>query len=133
VLFSLDCLDDYTVLGEAILASQSNLVLLTGPLGVGKTTLTQYIAKALGSQASVSSPTYTLIHEYPTPKGLLIHIDAYRLPSLEALFELGLEDYLERAKLVVIEWGEALLEHFPEALLVTLSFTQESRVALIRH
>lgn len=110
-----------------------SLLLLAGELGAGKTTLTQALAEALGSPARVSSPSYTLIHEYPTPEGLLVHIDAYRLPSAEALFELGLEDYLERARLVVVEWGEGLLAHFPEAALLRLELTPEGRRAILEH
>lgn len=110
-------------------AREPQLIILSGPLGVGKTTLTQHIAKALGSHASVTSPTYTLIHEYPSPQGLVIHIDAYRLANADALFELGLEDYLDRAKLVIVEWGEKLLEQFPNALLVKLEFDGDHRAA----
>jgi tRNA threonylcarbamoyladenosine biosynthesis protein TsaE len=120
----------YTPLVEHLLsAPQGSLIVLTGPLGAGKTTLVQALAKKLGSDAQVSSPTYTLIHEYPTPQGTLVHIDAYRLPSTDALLALGLEDYLERSKLVVVEWGEGLLELFPEAWQVTLSFVKETRKA----
>lgn len=132
--FTLESLEDNLPLAQVIVDSSSNLVILNGPLGVGKTTLTQAIAKVLQSKAVVSSPTYTLFHEYPTPKGLLIHIDAYRLPSVEALLELGLDDYLERARLVVVEWGQGLLRYFPEALEVRLWFKGEARIAqLIKH
>lgn len=58
---------------------EGTLVLLTGPLGAGKTTLVKFIAEALGFKGEVTSPTYTLIHEYPTPRGPIVHIDAYRL------------------------------------------------------
>ena len=58
-------------------------------------------------------------------------MDAYRLPSAQALFDLGLEDYLERARLVVIEWGEGLLSSFPEAVLVKLEFVGDFRIATI--
>lgn len=120
----------YTPLVEKlVLTPQGALIVLTGPLGAGKTTLVQALAKKLGSSAQVSSPTYTLIHEYPTPQGTLVHIDAYRLPSTEALLDLGLEDYLERSKLVVVEWGEGLLKHFPDAWQVTLSFAGKNRKA----
>lgn len=129
MLFSLDGLNDYIPLAQAIIDARVSLAIFSGPLGVGKTTLTQHIAKVLGSQAQVSSPTYTLIHEYPSPQGLLVHIDAYRLPSVEALFELGLEDYLQRARLVIVEWGEGLLTSFPEAILVKLEFIGDSRIA----
>jgi tRNA threonylcarbamoyladenosine biosynthesis protein TsaE len=124
--------DAYKSLVEKILsAPQGSLIILTGPLGAGKTTLVQALAKALKSDAQVSSPTYTLIHEYPTPQGLLVHIDAYRLPSTDALLDLGLEDYLERSRLVVVEWGEGLLATYPDAWQVTLSFDSENRQAIL--
>jgi tRNA threonylcarbamoyladenosine biosynthesis protein TsaE len=134
VTFPLEHLEDYLPLAQSILDTHSDLVILSGPLGAGKTTLTQVIAKTLGSEATVSSPTYTLIHEYPTTQGLLVHIDAYRLPAVEALLELGLDDYLERARLVVVEWGAGLLKYYPEALEVRLFFLEETRKAqMITH
>ncbi len=111
------------------MAPAGTLLLLVGPLGAGKTTFTQFLGQALLSDAQTSSPTYTLIHEYPTPEGALVHVDAYRLPSAEALFGLGLEDYLDRARLVVVEWGEALLESYPEALVVRLELDDGARRA----
>ncbi len=107
------------------------LLLLVGPLGSGKTALVQALGRALGSGAQVSSPTYTLIHEYPTPEGVLVHIDAYRLGDAETLFELGLEDYLERARLTAVEWGEGLLKTFPDALVVRLSLEDDVRRAAV--
>jgi tRNA threonylcarbamoyladenosine biosynthesis protein TsaE len=125
--------DAYAALLEKLLlAPKGSLIILTGPLGAGKTTLVQALAKALRSSAQVSSPTYTLIHEYPTPQGTLVHIDAYRLPSTDALLDLGLEDYLERSKLVVVEWGEGLLKQFPDAWQIILSFDQEQRRAALQ-
>ncbi len=108
----------------APLAPVGSLIVLLGPLGAGKTTLVQALGRVLGSSAQISSPSYTLIHEYPTPEGPLVHIDAYRLGGdageADALFELGLEDYLARARLVVAEWGEGLLEAVPDAIVVRL-------------
>lgn len=106
----------------AVLASETAaalpagaLLVLTGPLGAGKTTFVRYLARALGSQADVTSPSYTLVHEYPTPAGTLAHVDAYRLPEAAALEALGLDELCQRARLTVVEWGEALLEEHPEA------------------
>lgn len=125
-------LDDTDALARQLIERlpPGSLLLLDGPLGAGKTTLVQRMARAAGSTATVTSPTYTLIHEVPTPKGLLTHVDAYRLRSPEALFELGLEDYLDRSWLVVVEWGAPLREHLPEAALLRIEPRPDgSRVA----
>jgi tRNA threonylcarbamoyladenosine biosynthesis protein TsaE len=111
---------------------QGAIVLLTGPLGVGKTSLVQQLARCLGFDGEVTSPTYTLIHEYPTPGGLLIHIDAYRLENQEDLYGLGLEDYLPVARAVLIEWGQPQV--FPNSLEIQLSFVADHRqVQLLAH
>jgi tRNA threonylcarbamoyladenosine biosynthesis protein TsaE len=109
------------------------LLLLDGPLGAGKTALVTELAQLLGSEAEVSSPTYTLIHEYPTPEGVLVHVDVYRLDGIEALLDLGLDDYLERARLVVVEWGAPLRASHPEALLVRIDRRGERRSAELIH
>lgn len=124
-------LDDTRALAQLITkrCPAGSLLLLAGPLGAGKTTLVQQLALELGSVASVSSPTYTLIHEYPTPQGWLVHCDAYRLPSALTLIDLGLDDYLARSRLVVVEWGEELLSHYPQAWLLRLSLVGDTRQA----
>jgi tRNA threonylcarbamoyladenosine biosynthesis protein TsaE len=85
-----------------------SVLILSGVMGAGKTTFVRGLAQGLGANVAVSSPTYTYIHEYPTPKGLLVHIDAYRLENPNKLWQMGLEDYLETAFAVVIEWGDGL-------------------------
>ena len=114
-----------------------SLLVLVGDLGAGKTTFVQQLAKVLESPASVSSPTYTLIHEYPSPHGLLVHIDAYRLTTGDVvtnLEHLGLDDYLDRARCVVVEWGEALQGAYPDAFAVYLELEDDVRhVTITQH
>lgn len=130
----LHSLEDTQALAQRLADSlpEGALVLLTGPMGAGKTTLVKFLAQALGFAGEVTSPTYTLIHEYPSPKGLIVHIDAYRMADQEELYSLGLEDYLPEARLVLIEWGRP--EVFPDSLEVRLTPEGDTRQAeLIRH
>jgi tRNA threonylcarbamoyladenosine biosynthesis protein TsaE len=90
------------------------VVLLIGNLGAGKTTLAKGIAEGLGAAArdEVSSPTYTLIHEYGDPVRVY-HIDLYRLDEARQAVAIGLEELFERDALVLIEWGERFPELMP--------------------
>lgn len=90
------------------------VVLLTGNLGAGKTTLTKGIAEARGavSTEEVSSPTYTLIHEYGEPVSVY-HIDLYRLDTAEEVATLGLDEIFDRDALVLVEWGQRFPQLFP--------------------
>lgn len=106
------------------------LLVLSGPLGAGKTTFVAALAEALGSDAQVSSPTYTLVHEYPTREGVLIHVDAFRLPGgVDLDAALDLDAYRARARAVVVEWGERLLATHPDAWLLELDRRGERRRA----
>ena len=91
------------------------VVLLIGQLGAGKTTLAKGIVKGLDAALpeEVSSPTFTLIHEYG-PEGRVYHVDLYRLDELRDVATLGLEDLFEREAVVLIEWGERFPEILPE-------------------
>ena len=96
------------------------IVLLIGNLGAGKTVLAKGIASGLGAAAveEVSSPTFTLIHEYGgavsgAPR--VYHIDLYRLEEAREAATLGLEEIFERDALVLIEWGERFPELMPAA------------------
>jgi len=134
ILLRLQSLKDSKNFAKSLIAqlADSKLLILKGELGAGKTTLVQFLAKELGSDAIVTSPSYTLVHEYSSPEGLIVHIDAYRLSSPDELFELGLEDYLERARLTIVEWGEGLLEFYPEAVLLEISFEDDNRIVEIK-
>lgn len=84
------------------------LVLLRGDLGAGKTTLVKGIAAAFeaAQEEDVTSPTFTLIHEYRGPRANLYHIDLYRIDTLRELETLGLDDLRSTDSILLIEWGE---------------------------
>jgi len=84
------------------------LVILRGELGAGKTTLVKGIAQGLEAAAEedVTSPTFTLVHEYRGPSATLYHIDLYRVDTLRELETLGLDDLVSDTSVLVIEWGE---------------------------
>jgi tRNA threonylcarbamoyladenosine biosynthesis protein TsaE len=84
------------------------LVLLRGDLGAGKTTLVKGIAAAFDAaeEENVTSPTFTLIHEYRGPRANLYHIDLYRIDTQRELETLGLDDLRTKDSILLIEWGE---------------------------
>ncbi len=104
------------------------LILLIGDLGAGKTTLTKGIVKGLGAAApeEVSSPTFTLIHEYGArPK--VYHVDLYRLQTLRDVASVGLEELLDQEAVVLVEWGERFPELWPECRIeVRLTWIDET-------
>jgi tRNA threonylcarbamoyladenosine biosynthesis protein TsaE len=107
---------------------RGTVILLVGEMGAGKTTLTKGIARGLGSSAEVTSPTYNLIHEYPTPNGKLIHIDAHRLERPQKLWRMGLDEYLDTARLIVIEWGLELRSELEKPVMVFISSLDNGRL-----
>ena len=93
----------------AEILSAPRVVVLRGDLGAGKTTLVKGWVAALkaGSEDDVTSPTFTLVHEYVGPKGKVYHLDLYRLETERELATLGLEEMAsEPDAVVLIEWGE---------------------------
>ena len=99
--------EDWQEIVEKILPQlKHNIFLLKGNLGAGKTTFTQFLLKSLGSEDEVSSPTYSIVNEYNTPKGKVYHFDLYRLKNIEEAYDIGIEEYLDNAFLCIIEWPE---------------------------
>lgn len=92
----------------AELLAPPKLVLLCGDLGAGKTTLVKGIAAAFeaASEEDVTSPTFTLIHEYRGPLAILYHIDLYRIDTQRELDTLALDDLRSEDSILLIEWGE---------------------------
>ena len=107
--------DETVALGEklAVELRPKAVVLLIGQLGAGKTTLVKGIVSGLGLAEAddVSSPTFTLIHEY-SPS--VYHIDLYRLDTAAQVATLGLDEIFDRPAVVLIEWGERFPELMPE-------------------
>ncbi len=134
---------DTTRLGVRIAAglAPGDLVILAGDLGAGKTFLARAIARTLGVKAEVAiaSPTFTLVQEYVTPRGVLLHADLYRLRGEDRvkteleIRRLGLADRRGEGAIVVVEWGEgyekALGGH--PSLLVTFRHVGAARAATL--
>lgn len=98
---------------------RATLVTLTGELGAGKTSFTQGLARELGVEEVVTSPTFVLMKMYDTKDSVfekLIHIDAYRLEGEKSLNPLGLDSYLENLKnLILVEWPEKVEGQLPKS------------------
>ena len=100
--------------------SPGAVVALYGELGTGKTAFTRGLAAGLGISMNVSSPTFTIVNEYPG-KTPLFHFDMYRLESEDELIEIGWDDYLERGGVCAVEWSEKVPGAFlPDAVVVKL-------------
>lgn len=114
-------------MGEAL--HKGDVVALTGELGSGKTVLSQGIAHGLGVHCgyAVTSPTFTLVNEYPGREGTLYHLDLYRLSNAVDLADVGFEEYLQAGGVMVIEWAEKIHGILPEgAFRIAFSYLDET-------
>ncbi len=114
-----------------------NVVAFTGGLGAGKTAFTRGLARGLRINARVTSPTFTIVNEYPGAGGRmpLFHFDMYRLASSDELFELGWEDYLRRRGVCAVEWSENVADALPpETVRVSIEklSDNERRITVVR-
>ena len=108
----------------AALARPGDLVLLAGDMGAGKTTFTQGFGKALGVSEQVTSPTFTLVRTY-SGRIPLLHVDAYRLDSLQEVIDLGMHELLDEGAVALIEWGDIIAPVLPTDFLeIRLEFGQ---------
>ena len=102
------------------------VVALYGDLGAGKTALVRGMARGLGIDARVSSPTFTIVNEYLGARELY-HFDMYRLGSSDELFDIGWEDYLSRGGVCAVEWSENVADAFEgDEITVRIEKTSES-------
>lgn len=106
-------------LADALDAGQ--VVAFTGDLGAGKTAFVSGMARALGVEERVTSPTFTIVNEYEGGRLPLFHFDMYRLGDADELFHIGWEDYLARGGICAVEWSENVAEAIePDAIRVSI-------------
>ena len=115
----------------------NDVILLYGDLGAGKTCFTNGLLYGLGFSSGGSSPTFTVVNEYPSePK--INHFDLYRVQSEDELFDMGFADYFDRGDINIIEWPEIAGEFVEKrkTVTVTIKFTDnddEREITIERH
>ncbi len=108
-------IDDIDAIAKDLVNSfSSKTVLFYGEMGTGKTTLIKAIAKAIGSQDDISSPTFSIVNEYVTKNSNIYHFDLYRINDEEEALNFGFEDYLYTSNWVFIEWPDKAKSLLPE-------------------
>lgn len=118
IVFESESIEQTEKLGILVgkLLSRGDFLALTGDLGAGKTAFTKGVAKGLGIDVEITSPTFTIINEYHGNDISLAHIDVYRLKNPEELENIGFYDYLQDF-VVVMEWADKVKEILPEDIL----------------
>ena len=96
------------------------VIAFEGDLGAGKTAFTRGLARGLGCDELVTSPTYTIVNEYLGGRLPLFHFDMYRLASADDLWDIGWEDYLDRGGVCAVEWSENVAEAMEQPITVTI-------------
>lgn len=94
--------------------SAGSVIALCGHLGAGKTQATKGIVSGLSSAADVTSPTFTLVHEYLDGRVPIFHFDFYRMDTPEQVLTVGWDDFLDEAGVVIVEWADLFPDLLPE-------------------
>lgn len=119
----------------AELARAGDLLLLAGDLGAGKTAFAQGFGRGLGVEDPITSPTFTLANEYQGARLRMHHLDAYRMESLDEVFDVGLPELLDDEAVVLVEWGDAIAPAVPADYLevrLTLGDGDDDRAIEVR-
>jgi tRNA threonylcarbamoyl adenosine modification protein YjeE len=128
----IDSAEQMEQLGEKLaeLLKTGDLLLLSGPLGAGKTTLARGLGRALGAEGKIQSPTFVLARTHRISAGKLVHVDAYRLSSAIELDDLDID--FEHS-IVVVEWAGDFLEGYAESYLrVDISRSSEDDTRMVQ-
>ena len=117
-------------LGQKLTAG--TVIAYEGDLGAGKTAFTRGLAKGLGANDPVTSPTYTIVNEYLGGRLPLFHFDMYRLRSADDLWDIGWDDYLDRNGVCAVEWSENVRQALEDPITIRIEKTgDESRCITI--
>lgn len=109
----------------ANLFSNSDMIILDGDLGAGKTHFVKGFAEGLHSHDLVTSPTFSIANFYETSCCTLLHIDLYRINTVEEFYDLGLTDYFDQS-ITIIEWGKKFSDCFDYYMLITFELTDNN-------
>lgn len=101
-------------------AGNERIIAFYGLMGVGKTTLIRTICRILGVKTEVTSPTFTLVNEYPSGDGPVFHFDFYRLIRISEALDFGIDEYFDSGRWCLIEWPEKVEELLPETVVKVL-------------
>ncbi len=101
--------------------------MFTGDLGAGKTTMIKQICKILGCNDDITSPTFSIVNEYEVEKGVIFHLDLYRLKDLEEALNMGIEEYLDQDVYCFIEWPAVIKPIWPlDAVQISVQILDDS-------
>lgn len=120
-------------IGEKLFAGA--VLCLNGDLGAGKTTLTKSIAKSIGIEDDITSPTFTIVNEYTDGNFPLYHFDVYRIGDSEEMYDIGFDEYINSDGVCIIEWSTLIDDILPnERLELNLTYCNQGRnIELIPH
>lgn len=123
-------LADLPTVAKALLnfAVDGKIFIFNGDMGAGKTTFIKVLCNELGVTDVVSSPTYSIVNEYVSPKGSVYHFDFYRIKNIQEAYDLGYEEYFYSGGICLIEWPELVAELLPKELIrVDISIAEDEQ------
>tara|TARA_B100001564_G_scaffold130828_1_gene109536 strand:- start:105033 stop:105440 length:408 start_codon:yes stop_codon:yes gene_type:complete len=115
IKFSLEKIDE--IAKKVLQNSSTKIIIFSGQMGSGKTTLISSISKILGSNSTVSSPTFSIINEYELPNDKIYHFDFYRIKNYTEALDIGFEEYLKSDSWNFIEWPEKIYPLLPKGII----------------